>query len=500
MTGSQLGPLLVLRWWMVRSRRARWGFAALAATVPAMFATAVAAGVLLPDERRFDVTVLAPTAYLSVAVLAVLAPLLAGGGNELFPDEQLVAYPLTSRTRYAASLALIPLNLAWTAQVVGLLGVTAYIAPGGLPLLFAVATCLAYVAFVTVGGQALAWVVVGIRQRREGRLVTSAVGGAIVVATFGVVVTGRTADVLDKSPTTYVVIGALNGSSGGWLWWAATTGSLALLAGLSYVGGRRACTWALRQPGDAALRIVARVVRRRVRGRTPRACLLATDRASVWRSAALRRGLLVLAILPGGIAALSGLEWASLVLLPGLVAAGAGLLFGVNVFCLDGSGSMWLASLPGRPAVAFWCKTQVVAEVCLVAITITVVAGGVRAGRLPTAAEVAALLAGAVTVLLGVVATCMSLSTTRPHRAELRGPRDTPAPPGVMAAYSARLALSTTLIGVLFSGLAEVASWEWPVLFAVPFVLLSLRRLVQSSQRWQDATSRSRVVTVVAAG
>jgi hypothetical protein len=94
----------------------------------------------------------------------------------------------------------------------------------------------------------------------------------------------------------------------------------------------------------------------------------------------------------------------------------------------------------------------------------------------------------------------MTLSTTRPHRADLRGPRDTPAPPGVMAAYSARLALSTTLIGVLFSGLAEVASWEWPVLFAAPFVLLSLRRLVQSSQRWQDATSRSRVVTVVAAG
>ena len=69
-----------------------------------------------------------------------------------------------------------------------------------------------------------------------------------------------------------------------------------------------------------------------------------------------------------------------------------------------------------------------------------------------------------------------------------------------MAAYSARLAISTTLVAVLFSALAEVAPWEWPVLFALPFALLSLRRLLRTATRWQDAAVRSRVVTIVASG
>ena len=69
-----------------------------------------------------------------------------------------------------------------------------------------------------------------------------------------------------------------------------------------------------------------------------------------------------------------------------------------------------------------------------------------------------------------------------------------------MAAYSARLAVSTTLVAVFFSALAEVAPWQWPVLFAVPFCLFSVRRLVRTAGRWQTADARARVVTVVAAG
>jgi hypothetical protein len=228
--------------------------------------------------------------------------------------------------------------------------------------------------------------------------------------------------------------------------------------------------------------------------------VLATDRASVWRSASLRRGLLVLAVLPGLVAAAAGLDWPSLVLLPGLVAAGAGLLFGVNAFCLDGPGSVWLASLPRHARTAFWCKAQVVAEVCVLAMTLTLAAGSLRTGRLPTSGEAAAVAACSVVVLLRVVATCMTLSVTRPHRADLRGPRDTPAPPGVMAAYSARLAVSTTLLAVLFSGLAEFAPWHWSVLVAVPIALLSLRRLVSAGELWRQPTVRSRVVSAVTSG
>jgi hypothetical protein len=159
-----------------------------------------------------------------------------------------------------------------------------------------------------------------------------------------------------------------------------------------------------------------------------------------------------------------------------------------------------LASLPRHAGTAFWCKAQVVAEVCVLAMTLTLAAGSLRAGGLPSAGEAAAVAACSLVVLLRVVATCMTLSVTNPHRADLRGPRDTPAPPGVMAAYSVRLAVSTTLLAVLFSGLAEVAPWHWSVLVAVPFLLLSLRRLVSAGELWKRPTVRARVVATVTSG
>lgn len=497
----QLRPLLALRWRMVRSRPARFGFLALAAALPGLCLLAVAAGRLVPDGRRSDVILLAPTALLPVAVLAVLAPLIAGGGNELFPDDHLTAFPVTARTQYAASLVLNPLNLAWSTQLVGLVGLTAFIAERGELVGLAVVSILSYVALVTVAGQALAWVVIGVRQRAVGRRVTWAVAGAIGLAGLMVVSTDNVGMVLDRSPTTQVVVAALNGAGGGaWTSWWLTTVALMAVTVLAHLAGRRACVWALRQPGDAGHHIDAQVTTRRAQAADPRAELLATDRASVWRSRSLRRGLLVLGTFPGLVAAVAGLDWTSLVLLPGLVAAGAGLLFGVNSFCLDGSGAVWLASVPGRPGTAFWCKTQVVAEVCLAAMALTVVAGSLRADRLPSTGEAAALLACAAVTWLRVVATCMELSVDRPHRADLRGPRDTPAPPGVMAAYSARLALSTTLVAILFSALAELADWRWSAAMALPLCLLSLRRLLAAARTWADPVVRSRVVATVATG
>jgi hypothetical protein len=132
---GQLAPLLALRWTMVRSGPARWGFAALASAVLTLSALAVAAGQLAPRQRAVDVLLLAPSVFLAVAVVALIAPLVAGGGNELFPEEQLVAFPVTPRTSYAVSLALSPLNVAWTTQLIGLFGVTSYLVPdaAGLP-------------------------------------------------------------------------------------------------------------------------------------------------------------------------------------------------------------------------------------------------------------------------------------------------------------------------------------------------------------------------------
>lgn len=497
---SQLPALVRLRWRMVRSARTRWGFAALAASVPAAAAAAVLVGQLAPADYRTEATLLAPTAYVSVAVIALLAPLVAGGGNELFPDSQLVAYPVTARTTYITSLALTPLNLAWTSQLVGLLGVTSYIAPLSATFPLALVTALAYLGLVTVAGQAVGWAVVGVRQTRRGRLLTWTVAAGAAVLGVSLVVAGRLADVLDSTPATWVVIAALNGAEGYYTTWTWITATLLSGALAAWVLGARVCAWALRRPGGAADRIDARHVPRRRPAPSIHRELLRVDRASVWRSSSIRRGLLVLGLLPGGIAAAADLDWPTLTLLPGLVAAGAGLLFGVNVFSLDGAGGVWLAAQPHDPAHAFWSKARVVTEVCAVGIVLTVAAGSVRTGRWPTPDEAAALACCTAVVVARVVALCLALSVRRPHRADLRGPRDSPAPPGVMAAYSARLALTTTLVALLFSGLAELAGWRWSVAVAVPFLLLSIRGMLAARRAWLHPVVRSRVVLAVANG
>lgn len=485
---------------MVRSPRARRGFAALLAAVPVLCVAAVLTGLMLPREKSFEITLLAPTAYVTVALLAVVAPLVAGGGNDLFPAEQLVAYPVTGRTQYLASLALTPLNLAWTIQLIALLGLTAFTIGPSWAVLPGLLTCLAYVALVTIGGQAFAWAVIGVRTTTAGRVATWSAAGLLAAAVLGTILTHHVGAVLDKVPTTGVVTAAVGPSRGVFRWWFLITTVLVLLALVADAVGRRTCEWSLRQPGDLGARISSTWVRRRALPRSERAATLATDRASVWRSAPLRRGLIVLSLMPGGVAAIAGLDWSSLVLLPGLVSAGAGLLFGVNSFCLDGSGAVWLETLPRRPALVFWSKAQVVGETCLASIVLTLGAALLSAGEAPSTPEVTALAACTVVAVARVVALCMALSLSHPHRADLRGPRDTPAPPGVMAAYSVRLAMSTTLVAILFSALAEIGTWQLPLAAAVPFLLLSGRRLARSARHWERPDVRARVVAVVASG
>ena len=497
---SQVGPLVALRWRMVRSTRAQRGFIALSAAVPVLCLVAAVVGATAPRGSSFDVLLLAPSAYLTVALLTVAAPLIAGGGHELFPTDQLDAYPVTARTQFLASVMLTPLNLAWTTQLIALVGLTTFVSDTGPGVGLALLTCLAFLAAVTLAGQAFAWFVIGIRQRAWGRQLSWAVATTLAAAVAFTALTGNVAAVLDHAPTTWVVTGAVHGAAGHYRGWATVTWTLLAAAWVAYRLGLRSCTWSLRQPTGTGGGSESRSVRRRGQAPSALRAHLAIDRASVWRSSSLRRGLLVLGILPGAVSALAGLQWASLVMLPGLVAAGAGLLFGVNAFCLDATGARWLASLPGDDRVLFRAKAQVVAEVCVVAVALAVVAGATRAGRPPTAAEAVALASCTLVSVSRVVATCMRLSVLRPHRADLRGPRDTPAPPGAMAAYSVRLAVSTTLVALLFSGASQLGDWRLPAALAVPFALLSARRLVGSTRLWMDPAVRARVVATVSSG
>jgi hypothetical protein len=497
---GQLGALIALRWRMVRTRRVRLGLLFLLALLPSAVVSAVIVGQSLPPGKRlFDLLLLAPTLYVVFAALAVIAPLVAGGGNELFPEGQLVAYPIAPRTVFVSGLLMAPLNLAWVTQVVALVGATAAVSQRGPKVLLGTLTVAAYVAAVTTGGQALAWYVVGIRHHRAGRLATRGLGAALALGGLALVASGSTTKVLDRAPTSRVVLAAIDGSAGNTGSWAIVTLVLVGLCLLLARLGRVACSWALRRTVPVGRPELAPVVRRPGR-RTALAELVAVDRASVWRSSSLRRGALVLAVLPGAVAMLAHPTWESLALLPGLVAAGAGLLFGVNAFCLDGAGAMWVATLPHPPRTTLHAKLWVIGQTCLGAVALAVVLAAVRVRDTPSAAELVALLGSAVGSTLLVVAVCARLSVTRPHKADLRGPRDTPAPPATMAVYSLRLALGTTWAGLAFTGAGASGSWVAALSAAVLVLALAVRSLLKTLRYWSDPVRQAQVVTTVSYG
>jgi hypothetical protein len=305
---------------------------------------------------------------------------------------------------------------------------------------------------------------------------------------------------LDHSPTKYALFNALDGYVGRHGEWIAGIAIMLAMAAVAFVLGGRGTAWALRRPGDHANRDSSRPVKRRSSHVSVLRELVAIDRASVWRSLPLRRGILVLLFLPGVVAALAAMSWQSLILLPGLVAAGAGLLFGINAFALDSGGSTWLATLPDWPRYAFVAKTWVLTEVTLLAVFAALIGGSIRSPAPNSAAEVTATLAAAIASASIVVASGMRASLRYPYRAELRGSRDTPAPPGVMALHSVRLAVVTTVVSLLFSVAALSQVWWLPLVMAVPVVSWSGMRLMETARAWHHPHVRAFVVTTVSGG
>lgn len=501
--GSQVGTLVALRWRMVRSRRARVGFAVLAAGIPLIMVAAVLLGVsvTLPAELQRGLPAVLPTVYAGFAVLAVATPLAAGGGNELFPPVQMVAFPITIRTRYHWSLLLTPLNLGWFIQVAAVLGITALalgdltprLGLGLLPVLF-------YLALVSLVGQALAWLIMGLRQTRSGRVAVWVGLVAVLLSAVALVATLGSTTVLDRLPTLRLLESVYQGYRGNFGQWAAFVAVLVTGGGTAYLAGLVSCRWALSRVGDAGAQPEARPLPRREPAPTLRAALLAVDRRSVWRSVPLRRGLALLIVLPAVLVTVFRLDWGSLVVLPGVVAAGSALLFGINVFALDGSGATWLSSQPLHPGLVFWTKTRALAEVCTGTVGIVAVAGSLRAHGSPSITQLTAVVGAALASSAWVIASSMRLSVIHPHRADLRGPRDTPAPPGVMAVYSLRLAMATALIGVLYMTVALIGSTPTVGLLTGGLLLISLRRLLAASRQFRDPVIQSWVATRVSSG
>jgi hypothetical protein len=483
---------------MVRLAEARIGFAVLGAGGFLLLVTAVAVAREVPRTLAFDTAVVLPSALLGFAVLAVLAPLIAGGGYELYPDDQLVSYPIRPATTFVASLIQAPLNLAWMVQVIVLAAATSFAVNSSIALLWALPVLGVYIASVTVLGQTISWLVVGARQTRRGEAAVWLVAAVTATGSLGVLVTRHVTDLLDRAPTVPVVT-AMIGSSVSHIAWV--TACLLADTIASAWAGVRLVGWCQRRP--ARLRAVGRqaasMPRRSARVTTYRE-ILATDRASVWRSAPLRRGALVTALLPGVLAAAAGVDWFTIVVIPGLVAAGAGLLFGVNLFALDAQGAVWLAAQPLDPRTQMRAKLQVTAEVCLASAALSTIVAALRSDRAPGPADLAAVICALVACTTAVVAVCSDLSVSRPHRADLRGARDTPAPPGAMVSYSVRLATVATVLGMTFGGLAQTGSWIPTVLLCVTIVCLGVVSVQRDLRRYAEVGRRAFVVTTVAHG
>ncbi|WP_151083978.1 hypothetical protein [Nocardioides cynanchi] len=458
------------------------------AIVPAYLPGAAGAG------KAFDIFLLIPSAMAGVLVLNMSSAIASGGGRELISRDQASPYPISPTTDHLGALVLAPLNIAWMIQAWVLLGSMSYSLGSG-KLFQAQVVMVLWLVFSTAIGQVIAWSMEAVRRSRFGIAITRGLLVLIGLAAGVVQLTHNSLHLLDRIPTIGVFHGAVDGWSVRWL--LTVLGLVA--AGLVCVvlGAIPAHVAARRMPRDEA-RMETDQHEPRPPARTVLGTLVRGDRASVWRSVPMRRGMMVLAIGPGLVAIFGNLPWPSMTILPGLVASGGALLFGVNAWCLDGRGALWRENLPVAPTVIFDARTYVLAEFLASASLLTIAIGALRAG-VPNAQEFSALVCTLLVVLLQVVGASMRWSLAHPYPVDLRSARATPAPPAAMVGYSARLALCTTVTSLFFSGLAHVPDWRASVMLAVPCLIWSGVRLVRTRRRWEDPLPRALVVTTTAA-
>jgi hypothetical protein len=500
---ADLGALVAFRRSLVRGR-SRWRIRGVFATLLLVTAGSAVLPVFVLGAGTRDSAdtwgaILAP-AFTAFFLMTAGSSVASGGGRELVSRDHAVAFPISPATDHFGALLMAPLNIAWLLQFWLLLSITTYVAGpphgafSGPPLV------LAWAALATALAQIAGWLMEGIRRGPAGVLLgraVLAVGGLGV----GLLVATETAGAAFRPlPVRMVVETAVDPGPS----WPLVFLLLIALTVAAVLAGIPAARFALRRPSRDEQRLDAGHHRARPIPTGPDDAwgdfrlLRRIDRAAVLRSVPLRRGLLVLAVLPGlgGLAAT--LTWEILILMPGLVAAGVALLFGVNAFALDGRGALWRESLPVDPRLVFDARSVVLAELTLLAATTCVVLASLRAGA-PTRAEASALLCATAAVMLQVVATSARWSVRNPYAVDLRSSRAVAAPPVAMLGYSARLALGTTVVGTVFQGLARTDVWLASPVVAVPLLVWSGARLLRARRAWCRPATRSHVVTTVAA-
>jgi hypothetical protein len=493
---GQVHAVLELRLAALRGpdrRRAVRGLAALLSLLVA----APTIGVMLPRGRAGDYLPLATTTWLLFAVAVTLTAATGAGGRQLLTRSQAVAFPVSPAADHLGAVLMAPLNVSWLLQAAGLLTLTAWqlgpspALPGGLVL-----TGLWIVA-ATSAAQTVGWLVELLRTYPTGLAALRGLVASAVLGLVTVTVTGRTLDALGVLPTTIVgdTLATVPWQHPGR--WSGQAAALVIGATACWWPGVRLLDAVHRRPPLQQAHAEARAYPRRRHPRSALTAALRVDRAGIRRSTPLRRGLATLVLIPAGVAAAAGLPWPLVCLLPGLVASAAGLLFGVNMFTLDGAGALWRESLPGNPRTYLLSRLLALAETSLGGAALCVLAAGARAPQPPSAAELATVLGATLATCGYAVGRCADWSVHRPYAAGLREARDQPAPPGAMAGYAARLAMGTTLLGIVFVWLAGIGSVQATLLITTGALLVVARRLIVVARQWQDPDVRSRVLCVI---
>ena len=274
-------------------------------------------------EHGGSFVALLPALCLGFLFLGIFTAVASAGGREVLPRDQAVAFPVSATTDHLGALLLAPLNIAWAVQAWTLLGITSYALGPDRIWAYQVPVVL-WVLAATAIAQVAGWLAEGVRRGPHGILLFRGLVALLALAAGLLVVSGHLAGFLDHSPTRGVLSSVLAGPGR----------PVGLLAPRAAGRSRRSVS---RPPSSGpslrAGRCVARCARSSASSRaaTPRdrrqprtsLMMLRIDRAGVWRSVPLRRGIMVLALMPGAVAVAGNLEWQMLTVLPGLVASGA---------------------------------------------------------------------------------------------------------------------------------------------------------------------------------
>ncbi|MGJ7441405.1 hypothetical protein [Aquipuribacter sp. MA13-6] len=449
-----------------------------------------------PREPASPLVTLSPSLWFAFLVLTLGTSLASGGGRELMPRQAGVAFPVSAAADQAGALLLTPLNLAWSVQATLVVTITAYTAgPGGAGAAALLAAWVWVLAATTVA-QLLGWSAELVRTLPRGAVWLRAAWVLGVAGLTAVVLTQDLGSVLAGLPTLPLYVAALSGGT--------TTYLLVQLLLVGVGVGALLLTVPVverlqRRPSPRQADAETRTLRRPTMPSGPLRAAVATDVRSVVRSSPLRRGLLLVLVVPLALAVLLPLPWTAVVVLPALVASGTALLHGVNVVALDGAGAVWRESLPHSPDTTLVGRLLALATLCGAASVVLVLVAAVRAGP-PDLAEGVAAATAVVVATAQVVSRCARWSVRHPYPAELRHGRDAPAPPVAMAGYAVRLTAATTL-GALLLTTAAVTGGALLVL-AVGSVLLSpsLLRLRRTFAEHADQGTRARMVSGVTGG